>query len=412
MFSLKNFIGYFNKEIVIKGFFTAVFLSGFIYLEHFGVTNPYIYDAFALVGLYLFLTINRAELFVAGFFVGVLWFYWIPFSFRFYELTLLIPFAVIGLGLLYAIMFVAMGAFNTIFVRLVAFLFIKYLQPFDFDWFIPQLMFVNSHFGLENFHFDFLLVSIAIVIVFKPLLKPLAIIPFLLSFGVTPQPTNSKDLSIYLADPKLPQDKKWDRAYIYEIVDRNFAIIDKAITNKYDIVALPEVAFPLVLNKEPQVLDRLKKLSYKIKIVTGGLKKGENNNMYNSTFIFEDASLKIVDKYVLVPFGEYIPLPTFMKNLINDIIYNGAKDYIPADKPSNFMLGDDVFRNAICYEATNEKIYEDYPKYVIATSNNAWFTPSTQPDLQRLLLKFYAERYGTTIYHSANMGGSGVIRPF
>ena len=410
MFSLKNFIGYFNKEIVIKGFFTALFLSGFIYLEYFGITNRYIYDIFALVGIYLFLINNRPTLFITGFFVGILWFYWIPFSFRFYDMSYLIPFAIIGIGIMYALIFLAMGAFNKVFFKLVALLFVKYLQPFDFDWFVPQLMLVNSHFGLENFHFDFLLISIAIVVVFKPIIKPIAIIPFFFSIGHYPV-VEQKPLNIYLSDTKLPQEQKWDRKYLNDIVNKNIATIEQAITNKYDIVVLPEVAFPVVLNNEPLLLERLKKLSLQIKIVTGGLKRGESN-YYNSTYIFEDEALKIVDKYVLVPFGEYVPLPKFFKDLINDVIYGGASDYERAEKPSNFMLGDDVFRNAICYEATSELIYEDYPKFVIATSNNAWFAPSTQPALQRTLIKFYAKRYGTTIYHSANMGGSGVIKPY
>ena len=68
------------------------------------------------------------------------------------------------------------------------------------------------------------------------------------------------------------------------------------------------------------------------------------------------------------------------------------------------------FRNAICYEATCQEIYEGDVQFVIATSNNAWFAPSIEPTLQNLLMRFYARKNGVTIYHAANYKGSGIIK--
>jgi len=47
---------------------------------------------------------------------------------------------------------------------------------------------------------------------------------------------------------------------------------------------------------------------------------------------------------------------------------------------------------------------------MIVLSNNGWFTPSTEPTLQKLLLQYYSKKYGTTIYHSVNMSPSYVVR--
>jgi apolipoprotein N-acyltransferase len=46
---------------------------------------------------------------------------------------------------------------------------------------------------------------------------------------------------------------------------------------------------------------------------------------------------------------------------------------------------------------------------MIVLSNNGWFTPSIEPALQRLLLQYYARKYGTTIYHAVNMAPSYII---
>ena len=52
----------------------------------------------------------------------------------------------------------------------------------------------------------------------------------------------------------------------------------------------------------------------------------------------------------------------------------------------------------------------DSLRIVIAMSNNAWFTPSIEPTLQKLLMRFYARKNGVTIYHSANYKGTGIIK--
>ena len=92
------------------------------------------------------------------------------------------------------------------------------------------------------------------------------------------------------------------------------------------------------------------------------------------------------------------------------MFFSGASDFVTADKPTDFVIKGVKFRNAICYEATCAEIYEGDVNYVIATSNNAWFSPSIEPTIQKLLHKYYGRKNGVTIYHSANWSGSGVIK--
>jgi apolipoprotein N-acyltransferase len=119
---------------------------------------------------------------------------------------------------------------------------------------------------------------------------------------------------------------------------------------------------------------------------------------------------QIIDKVILVPFGEKIPLPKFMVDIINDIFFNGASDYTTADAFVDFEVDGYSFRNAICYEATSAQAYENSPKYMIASSNNAWFTPSIQPTMQHLLIKYYAKKHNTIVYHSTNMDKTSIIK--
>ena len=177
-------------------------------------------------------------------------------------------------------------------------------------------------------------------------------------------------------------------------------------------MVLPETAFTTVLNKNVMLLEKLKELSYKIDIITGGLYV-EDNQIYNASYHFSKGEVAIAKKVVLVPFGEEIPFPKFFVDLINKLFYNGAQDYSKASEPTDFVIKGEKFRNAICYEATTDKIFENLgnTEYMVAISNNAWFTPSIEPTLQHLLLKYYSKKYDVNIYHVANGSSNRIYRP-
>ena len=174
-------------------------------------------------------------------------------------------------------------------------------------------------------------------------------------------------------------------------------------------IDFPESVFPFYMNQASGVIAHLQDLSHDITIVAGSL-LNEDGTHYNVTYMFNEGSYEVAKKMVLVPFGEYIPLPDFAKKFINEIFFAGASDFKTADKPTDFLIKGTKFRNAICYEATCQEIYDGDVNFVIASSNNAWFYPSIEPTLQKLLMRFYARKNGVTIYHSANWNGSGIVR--
>jgi len=112
----------------------------------------------------------------------------------------------------------------------------------------------------------------------------------------------------------------------------------------------------------------------------------------------------------MVPFGESNPLPKWASSIVNKIFFDGAIDYIASSQPTDYKIQNKTYRNAICYEACSDKLYRGNPKNMIVLSNNGWFVPSIEPTLQRLLLEYYSQKYGTTIYHSANMSKSYMIK--
>lgn len=401
-----------NKNFIIKGLITAILLSAFIYLSYFNIEYRLIDTIFGLLGIYFLLTIPRKAMFIAGFLSGVLWFYWMIISLKYYDLIYLAPVLLLAIGVLYGFIFLLFTLYDKIYFRLIAIFAFTFLGPFGFDWMKFELLFIDSYLGTSKEDFLLILVSLLMIAKLKKT-KLLSIIPLFLAFSFENKTyIENPDIKISMPQVNLSQNLKWEKTYKEMILKNNFEYIDNAIHNKKDLIVLPETVFPLVLNKDEKVLTSLKNKSYEIDIIAGSLYL-EKNQFYNVSYFISKGNVQIAKKLVLVPFGEEIPLPKFFVDLINDVFYEGAEDYSKAKVPTDFIINNQKFRSAICYEATNEKIYQNLNgvKYMIAISNNAWFTPSIQATLQKLLLRYYSKKYNITIFHSVNGSPNFIFKP-
>ncbi|WP_086267902.1 apolipoprotein N-acyltransferase [Campylobacter devanensis] len=407
----KKLVAYFTLKFIIKGFMISILLSLFIFLDLLNL--KYIANLgllSAIIGLYILLKSDRKIWFWSGFFIGLFWFYWISFSLIYYNFGYLIPIEILGICLIYGSIFLAVSWLESIYIKAIFLLFASYVAPFGFDWLNFELIFVDTLFKPTIYTLALVLISIMIAIKFNIYFGISLLICFLaINYNYK---TESKSLpfDISLISTNISQDKIWERSTKDKIVKSNLDMIDQAISDGSRIVVLPESSFPLFLNHSEILLSVLKQKSYQIAIVAGAL--GANNNkIYNSTYLFDKGEIKRLDKLILVPFGEEIPLPNFIKNLINEIFFDSAVDYSHANSVSDYEIDGVKIRNAICYEATKDELFKDNPKFMIAISNNAWFSPSTQPNLQSKLLKLKAYKYKTTIYHSINGSPSQMITP-
>ncbi len=398
-----------DDDLIVSLLIAAGF-SAFIYFAHWGIEFTFLNSVAGIAAIWGLMSCRKRALVLSGFFIGLLWFYWIGFSFRYYDMAYAVPFVALGFGLVYALTFGVMAFTDKPYLRATILFAITYFEPFDFNWMVPELLFIHSWFGVEKWQFGLILAAVALFASVKHPWRYLSVLLLLGAVEYTPATEKPlPPLSIKLVTGALPQEEKWVPANRERIVAENFGLIKQAITEEYDMVVLHESAFPLFLNRRPDLLAHLTALSDRITIVTGALFYEEERN-YNVTYLFHNGRMQIAKKMVLVPFGEYIPLPDFLHTFINDIFFDGAPDYVNATEPTTFDVDGMPFRNAVCYEATCPELYEGAPPYMIAISNNAWFAPSIEPTLQRLLMEFYAKKHGTVIFHAANMGGTGVIR--
>lgn len=412
---MKNTNSNFRAQLynLLQGLGIALLFSSFIYAEHFDLTFELINSITALAAFYLFLKAPTRVILSAGFFIGLLWFYWIGYSFKYYHVGWMAPFITLFFALLYTLFFGVLALTKSPLVRALILFAISFVEPMDWNWLQAELPFVNTYFGIDKWQYALILAALSLFLYFsahKEMRKfrygALLLLVGALNF-TTPEYIKP-DLKIKLYAPELLQEEKWLPQNRQAIVTENLKVIRHAIDQHYDLVVLPESAFPLFLNSAPQIESLLRGYSRQIDIVTGALYI-ENKLHYNVSYHFSKGRVQIAKKMVLVPFGEYIPLPSFLRQWVNTTFFDGASDFVTAKEPSDFVIKGVTFRSAVCYEATCEEIYEGDPDYLIAISNNGWFHPSIEPTLQKLLMRFYAKKHHSIIYHSANMGGTGII---
>ena len=399
------------------GFFIAFFSSASIYLDWIGFINPFINTIIGLLALYLWLIANKESWVWSGFFIGILWFWWMGISFIHYQMPWAIPFVIIGVAFIYASIFYLTISLvyllekhlkiHNLIGKAILLLLFSYIHPLGFDWFKPELMFTNSYIGIEKWQFALVLFSFTLTIYNK---KIVFLLPIL---GAYPYSSYFQDYSevnkkITLVNTFTPVEEKWLPKYKSRHIDDIFINIREAIEKQQEIIVFPESIFALYLNEEKNLLTALKNYSQHITIVTGGLYY-DANFPKNSTYIFSKGEYKVADKVVLVPFGEQNPLPSWIGKWINKIFFDGAPDYVAAKEFTDYNINSIKYRNAICFEATSEKLYEEDPKNMIVLSNNGWLVPSIEPTQQKILLQYYSKKYGTTIYHSINMSKSYVV---
>ncbi|KFN38455.1 MAG: acyltransferase [Sulfuricurvum sp. MLSB] len=382
--------------------------SAFIYIEHFGLTSKLVNTAAALGALYGMLYAPRRTLPIAGFLIGLLWCYWIGFSFQYYGLGWATELVALGFGIVYLLFFGILGLTSNPLIRAVLLFALTFVWPMDFNWMQPELIFVESYIGIQKWQFALVLFALAAAYWLRGWKKGLSFLILIAAYepGYT-QPA-MPDVKIKLVSTDISQDFKWQRERLYTTVRENFDAIDQAIAEGYDLVVLPESAFPLFLNRERELIEQLKERSAHIAILTGTLHE-ENGLNYNVAYYFNNGEVTVAKKTILVPFGEYIPLPEFLREWVNREVFGGGSDFVTADKPTDFTLKGVMFRNAICYEATRAELYTSEVRYLIGISNNGWFKPSIEPTVQNLLIRFYARKNNTVVFHAANGGGSGIV---
>lgn len=363
----------------------------------------------AIWGLILLLRTKSAKgYFWTGFLTGLFWFWWVGLSAIYFDLNYLVPVIALIMGLVYGVLFRICFLFKFDFLRLCAIFALSFIHPLGFDWlewgiytaygfFDSSLrgiicLFLIAYFIYEGYISRYYKIAIVLILFFT-------------GFHYEEKIATTLPFSYKLINTNISQDQKFLQEKL--ILNSNTLLneISRAILEKKELVILPETAFAFNL-RGTKYEDFLKELSHKIIIITGAFYT-KDGQTYNSTYVFRQGKSYIFNKHFLVPFGEEIP---FFKELVKKYFLPNMEEFTRGPVQSQYKLNNSLITNAICYEATKEQNYKN-SQIIIALSNNAWFKHSSEYKLQKLLMQFYANKYGVSVYHATNGKENAVILP-
>lgn len=363
----------------------------------------------AIWGLILLLrTKNAKGYFWTGFLMGLFWFWWVGLSAIYFDLNYLVPVIALIMGLVYGVLFRICFLFKFDFLRLCAIFALSFIHPLGFDWlewgiytaygfFDSSLrgiicLFLIAYFIYEGYISRYYKIAIVLILFFT-------------GFHYEEKTATTLPFSYKLINTNISQDQKFLQEKLILNSNALLSEISRAILEKKELIILPETAFAFNL-RGTKYEDFLKELSHKIIIITGAFYT-KDGQTYNSTYVFRQGKSYIFNKHFLVPFGEEIP---FFKELVKKYFLPNMEEFTRGPVQSQYKLNNSLITNAICYEATKEQNYKN-SKIIIALSNNAWFKHSSEYKLQKLLMQFYANKYGVSVYHATNGKENAVILP-
>lgn len=234
-----------------------------------------------------------------------------------------------------------------------------------------------------------------------------------------------KDTGLVVVQPNIAQDMKWDPVAI----QNNFLKISSLSKDarfadpqpKNIFILWPETAISPSVYSVPDNMNRIRSVlgGYKKSdsyLLTGVLRRSElpsGDISYANSIAFLDKkldALQVYDKSHLVPFGEFIPLQSWIplkpvaafKGFSRG---NGATTFEHDNVPS--------FSPLICYEIIfPDKVVsanKTRPKWIVNVTNDGWYGDSAGPHQHFAQTRLRAIEEGLPVVRSANTGISGII---
>jgi apolipoprotein N-acyltransferase len=224
-------------------------------------------------------------------------------------------------------------------------------------------------------------------------------------------PAAETPLSVALYQPNIPQQQKWDRRFYDDILARYEAALRPMLGR--DILLWPESAIPRVYDQARDFLDPIGSSAALTDstLITGIPSRDEGGRFYNSIVALGQGE-GIYHKQRLVPFGEYVPLESRLRGLIDffDLpmsnFSRGAQDQPP------LRAGNHRIAPYICYEIVYPGLVARAARQaelLVTVSNDTWFGRSIGPLQHLQMARLRALENGRYLLRGTNNGVSAII---
>jgi apolipoprotein N-acyltransferase len=227
----------------------------------------------------------------------------------------------------------------------------------------------------------------------------------------------SKMLSVALVQGSIKQDMKWKPEQLPGMLALYAGLTEQNLGT--DLIVWPEAAVPTFYEYVRPYLDGVRR-SANVRgstVLLGTLHSAPDSSPES----FQNALVALTDppqlyiKRHLVPFGEYFPVPQFVRSWLR-LMNLPDTDALAADgdQPA-IVVGDERVAVTICYEdvfGAEQLPYLPDATLLVNVANDAWFGDSMGPHQHLQIGRMRAAEAGRWLLRATNTGVTAVIDPW
>ncbi len=223
----------------------------------------------------------------------------------------------------------------------------------------------------------------------------------------------------------IPQDQKWDKALLQSNMEAHLSLSRDAVKREARLVVWPESAIAYELDLYPEARKQITDFT---KAEDVFLLTGNDDRERDATGVMRSyVGAKLVSpggditmryhKMRLVPFGEYLPLPSFVSSFLPiGRLVESVSDFTPGTSPSTGLILGVPVSVFICYEAIFPSLVRRFEmngaQILFNVTNDGWYGTSAAPYQHYAMARFRAIENHRFLIRAANTGISAIIDPF
>ncbi|KPK61489.1 MAG: hypothetical protein AMJ59_00195 [Gammaproteobacteria bacterium SG8_31] len=223
-----------------------------------------------------------------------------------------------------------------------------------------------------------------------------------------------RPLRIAMIQGAVPQDRKWLPEQREPTKDLYMQLTREHLDR--DLLIWPEAAIPAIVSEEIGYLEMLSAEARQAgaTVILGMLEQDPVDGRYFNSLLTLGERPAVYRKRHLVPFGEYFPVPDFVREWMRLLSLPYA-DITPGPRRQPPLLAaGELAAPSICYEdafGAEQLAFLPEAGLLLNVSNDAWFGNSIAPHQHLQIARMRSLETGRYMLRATNTGVSAVIAP-
>jgi apolipoprotein N-acyltransferase len=193
--------------------------------------------------------------------------------------------------------------------------------------------------------------------------------------------------------------------------------VDAGLTPAPDFVVWPENSSDIDPFENPDASERITQAARAIgvPILVGGLQDGPTEAQVRNVGIVWDPERGPSETYVKrhpVPFAEYVPIRSFIREFITEKVDLVRRDFVSGEEPGVLDMGRATIGDVICFEVAYDEVVRDTvtggAQILVVQTNNATFNEA-EARQQLAMVRLRAVEHGREALMASTVGVSAFV---